>query len=105
MYDERDGLRELRRSPDPWTDPDQEPARVEVLRYDYDDRGNLLRETAASSESPGGGAAATTEYQHDGLNRLRRLIRAPAGPDAAPPRVTEFVYDEHGRRTVVRDDP
>jgi YD repeat-containing protein len=99
-YDERDGLREVQRSPDPWTDPEQEPARAEVIRFDYDDRGNLLRETAGGEST--GGTVATTDYWHDGLNRLRRIRHAPAGPDAPPPSVTEFAYDEHGRRVVPR---
>jgi hypothetical protein len=111
LYDERDGLSEIQRSPDPWTDPDQEPAQLPVTRFEYDDRGDLLRVTGGggvpgiAAAATGGGAAPVTEYQHDGLHRLRRIIRYPDWPDTSTRRVTELVYGARGQQTIVRSDP
>jgi YD repeat-containing protein len=111
LYDERDALSEIQRSLDPWTDPDQEPAHLQVTRLEYDDRGDLLRVTGdagvlgIAAAGTGGGGAPVTEYQHDGLHRLRRIIRYPDWPDTSTRRVTDLAYDARGRQTIVRSDP
>ncbi len=74
-------------------------ANGQVIGYIYDER-NALKEVR---ESPGlwadpnttPGSLIVTEYQYDHLGNIARVTRAKG--DAGNERVTDYVYDGHGR--------
>jgi YD repeat-containing protein len=68
--------------------------------YDYDDRGNLIRETTAYTGSGLPSVSErTAEYTYDGYgNRIRE-----SNTSGSPARVTEKTFDERLHQFVVQD--
>ncbi|HEX5417184.1 MAG TPA: DUF6531 domain-containing protein [Chloroflexota bacterium] len=73
-YDERESLREVDRSPHPWTDPNVVPDPMDATTYSYDHNGNLGRVVQNAS---GPGDAEITDYFYDALNRPLGAIAYP----------------------------
>lgn len=99
-FDERDALKEMRESPNPWTDPNTTPAGLTITEYQYDHLGNLDRVIRARGDAAN---ERTTEYTHDGLNRVRKETQYPSWPSAAGALVTEYTYDPNGNRLSLKD--
>ncbi|MDQ5826169.1 MAG: DUF6531 domain-containing protein [Chloroflexota bacterium] len=97
LYDERDSLKEVRQSRQPWTNPLAPPADVIVTEYKYDDLANLIRVTRAKGDSNN---ERVTEYTADGLNRPRRETEYPNWPNVNGPLVSQYGYDPNGNRTT-----
>jgi YD repeat-containing protein len=68
-YDVRDGLFQVKESPNAWTDPAAPPSDVITTEYAYDAAGNLTRMTRAKGD---GANERVTDYANDGRNLVRR---------------------------------
>jgi len=86
-YDERDSLVEAR-----W-------ATGTVALYSYDERRNVLDAVSGSSD---GQIEERATYQHDGLNRIRRVVRRGSSVGAGMVEVTAFGYGDDGSCTAYR---
>ena len=99
-YDERDGLKDVRQSRDPWSDPNVPSGEDIATAYSYDDLGNLTRVVRAQGEP---GEERVIDYVYDGANRLRKETQYPNWPNTGAPLVTEVTYDTAGNRQSARD--
>ena len=100
LYDERDSLKEVQQSPNPWTDPNTAPDPEIVTQYQYDNAGNLSRVLRASGDA---GNERATDYAYDGLNRVRKETQYPQWPSTTPSLLTQYSYDLAGNRTGLID--
>jgi RHS repeat-associated protein len=99
-YDERDGLFQLKESPNSWTDPASPPAGVITTEYAYDAVGNLTRMTRAKGDAPN---ERVTDYAYDGRRLARRETQYPAWPTTTPTIVTTSTYDPVGNALTLVD--
>jgi YD repeat-containing protein len=100
VYDERDSLKEVRQSPNIWTDPNATPSGLIVSAYQYDHLGNLSRVVRAQGD---GTYERAVDYAYDGLNRLRTETQYPSWPSTSPTLLTQSAYDGNGNRTSLLD--
>jgi RHS repeat-associated protein len=99
-YDERDGLFQVKESPNPWTDPANPPAAVITTEYAYDAAGSLTRMTRAKGDA---GNERVTDYAFDGRGLVRRETQYPSWPVTTPTLVTANTYDPAGNLATVVD--
>ncbi len=100
VCDERDSLKEVHQSPNPWTDPNATPDPEIVTEYQYDHGGNLSRVIRARVDAANERA---TDYVYDGLNRVRKETQYPDWPSTGTTLVTQYGYDLAGNRTSLID--
>ncbi len=100
LYDERDSLKEVHQSTNPWTDPAVTPSPDMVTAYQYDHVGNLSRVIRASGDAANERA---TDYAYDGLERVRVETQYPSWPTTSPTLLTRYSYDTAGNRTSLVD--
>jgi RHS repeat-associated protein len=99
-YDERDGLFQVKESPNSWTDPVSPPAGVITTEYAYDAVGNLTRMTRAKGDASN---ERVTDYAYDGRRLARRETQYPAWPTTTPTLVTTSTYDPAGNYLTLVD--
>lgn len=99
-YDERDALKEVRESPNAWTDPNATPAELIVTEYQHDHLGNLTRIVRAKGDTANERA---TDYTYDGLNRVRTETQHPNWPSTSGALVSDYTYDQNGNRVTAKD--
>ncbi len=99
-YDERDGLFQVKESPNAWTDPATPPAGVITTEYAYDAAGNLTRMTRAKGDAANERA---TDYLFDGRGLVRRETQYPSWPATTPTLVSANSYDPNGNLATVVD--
>ena len=92
-YDVRDGLFQVKNSPNAWTDPLSPPSAVITTEYAYDGAGNLTRMTRAKGDAAN---ERVTDYTFDGRGLARRETQYPAWPTTTPTLVTTSTYDPDG---------
>ena len=73
-----------------------------VTDFEYDDRGNLTKQTENIDDGPGNAEASVTQHIYDihGLNRVQ-TIRQPG--DANLEQIAHFAYDDLGRVVATTD--
>ncbi|MFN8523147.1 MAG: polymorphic toxin-type HINT domain-containing protein [Chloroflexota bacterium] len=103
VYDERDALVEVRESLSDWRFVSMPPSSMILTRYAYDNHGRMSRLTRAATSAD----ERVTDYQHDGLGRLRTELQYPSYQPGAPPSfgsplTTTMDYDRNGNRTVLK---
>jgi RHS repeat-associated protein len=89
FYDEREFLKEVWESPQPWTDPAVEPAVKIVTTNQYGPLGDLVRTTRAKGDAR---YESVTDYASDGLLRLRNERQYPQWPSTAQQLVSQRTY-------------
>ena len=99
-YDNRDSLKEVRESPNPWTDPNSPPAGVILTEYKYDPLGNMSQMTRAKGDTNN---ERVTRYAYDGLNRVRTETQYPSWPSTSGALVTAYSYDKSSNRHTLTD--
>jgi RHS repeat-associated protein len=99
-YDERDGLFQVKESPNAWTDPAAPPAGVITTEYAYDATGNLSRITRAKGD---GANERVTESVFDGRRLARRETQYPSWPTTTPTLVATSAYDANGNPATAVD--
>jgi RHS repeat-associated protein len=100
FYDERDSLKEVHESPNPWADPNVPPTVRIVTEYAYDHLGNLLRVTRAKGDSTN---ERVVDYLSDGLDRVRKETQYPNWPNISSTLITEYTYDQNGNLLTQKD--
>jgi RHS repeat-associated protein len=99
-YDERDGLFQVKESPNAWTNPASPPAGIITTEYGYDSAGNLTRMTRAKGDAPN---ERVTDYAFDGRHLVRRETQYPSWPTTTPTLVTTSSYDPNGNGLTIVD--
>lgn len=99
-YDERDGLFQVKESPNAWTDPASPPAGVITTEYAYDAAGNLTRMTRAKGDAAN---ERVTDYAYDGRGLARKETQYPSWPTTTPTLVTTSTYDPDGNPATLLD--
>jgi YD repeat-containing protein len=99
-YDERDGLFQVKDSPNTWTNPTSPPAGVITTEYVYDAAANLTRMTRAKGDASN---ERITDYAFDGRRLVRRETQYPSWPTTTPTLVTTNSYDPNGNALSLVD--
>lgn len=99
-YDERDGLFQVKESPDTWTDPAAPPANLLTTEYGYDAAGNMIRVTRAKGDAANERAI---DYAYDGRGLVRTERQYPSWPSTTGALVTSTTYDPTGNRSTLVD--
>lgn len=100
VYDERDSLKEVHQSPNPWPDLAVQPLGMIITAYQYDHLGNLNRVIRAQGDSSN---ERVVDYVYDGLGRLRKETQYPNWPSTTTKLVTEYAYDKNSNHVTLKD--
>lgn len=99
-YDNRDGLFQVKESPNSWTDPVSPPSGVVTTEYAYDAAGYLIRMTRAKGDASN---ERTTDYAFDGRGLVRVEKQYPLWPSTSGALVTTSTYDPSGNLSTLID--
>ena len=99
-YDNRDGLFQVKESPNAWTDSASPPSGLITTEYAYDAAGNMTRLTRAKADAT---YERATDYTYDGRRLVRSEKQYPAWPATTGALVTSATYDPNGMSLVATD--